>query len=166
MAADPVARASARAAKLFGAPAPEAAPEPVREPLLRAVPEPLLRAVPLPRFELPAVAPPRVQELPRSAPPRRRKAPPSTAAIMIPGILLGGVMAFALLLDDPSELRGVPQQLLGKVLASSDYLTCAQVRLSGVGPLRRGQKGYSKALDTDGDGVACEPIFGAATKGK
>ncbi|SMB80121.1 excalibur calcium-binding domain-containing protein [Deinococcus hopiensis] len=36
------------------------------------------------------------------------------------------------------------------------YRSCAAARAAGVTPLRRGQPGYSAALDRDGDGVACE----------
>jgi hypothetical protein len=36
------------------------------------------------------------------------------------------------------------------------YRTCAEVRAAGKAPLRRGEPGYSRALDPDGDGVACE----------
>jgi hypothetical protein len=36
------------------------------------------------------------------------------------------------------------------------YLDCAEVRAAGAAPLRTGEVGYSKRLDPDGDGVACE----------
>ncbi|MFI5694387.1 excalibur calcium-binding domain-containing protein [Kribbella sp. NPDC051586] len=36
------------------------------------------------------------------------------------------------------------------------YRSCAEVRAAGKAPLRRGEPGYSRALDPDGDGVACE----------
>lgn len=36
------------------------------------------------------------------------------------------------------------------------YSSCAAARRAGVAPLRRGQPGYSRRLDRDGDGVACE----------
>jgi Excalibur calcium-binding domain len=35
------------------------------------------------------------------------------------------------------------------------YRNCAEVRAAGKAPLRRGEPGYSRALDPDGDGVAC-----------
>jgi hypothetical protein len=35
------------------------------------------------------------------------------------------------------------------------YRSCAEVRAAGKAPLRRGEPGYSRALDPDGDGVAC-----------
>lgn len=36
------------------------------------------------------------------------------------------------------------------------YKNCAAVRAAGKAPLHRGQPGYRKALDRDGDGIACE----------
>ncbi|MFD1321873.1 excalibur calcium-binding domain-containing protein [Micromonospora sonneratiae] len=36
------------------------------------------------------------------------------------------------------------------------YANCAAVRAAGKAPLYRGQPGYSRKLDRDGDGVACE----------
>lgn len=36
------------------------------------------------------------------------------------------------------------------------YLDCKEVRAMGAAPLRIGDIGYSKRLDPDGDGVACE----------
>ena len=36
------------------------------------------------------------------------------------------------------------------------YANCTAVRAAGAAPLRAGQPGYSRKLDRDGDGVACE----------
>ena len=36
------------------------------------------------------------------------------------------------------------------------YRNCTAVRAAGVAPIHRGQPGYSRKLDRDGDGVACE----------
>jgi len=36
------------------------------------------------------------------------------------------------------------------------YKNCAEARKAGVTPLRRGDPGYGRHLDPDGDGVACE----------
>lgn len=36
------------------------------------------------------------------------------------------------------------------------FRSCAEARAAGVAPLRAGQAGYSRRLDRDGDGVACE----------
>jgi len=36
------------------------------------------------------------------------------------------------------------------------YVNCAAVRAAGAAPIRRGDPGYSRKLDRDGDGVGCE----------
>lgn len=36
------------------------------------------------------------------------------------------------------------------------YKNCAEVRAAGKAPLHIGDPGYSKKLDRDGDGIACE----------
>ncbi|WP_432573143.1 GmrSD restriction endonuclease domain-containing protein [Kineococcus sp. SYSU DK005] len=36
------------------------------------------------------------------------------------------------------------------------YANCAAVRAAGAAPLHAGQPGYSRKLDRDGDGIACE----------
>jgi hypothetical protein len=36
------------------------------------------------------------------------------------------------------------------------YANCTAVRAAGAAPIHRGEPGYSKKLDRDGDGVACE----------
>ncbi|MEF2966078.1 excalibur calcium-binding domain-containing protein [Paenibacillus sp. M1] len=36
------------------------------------------------------------------------------------------------------------------------YKNCTAVREAGAAPLHAGDPGYSRALDRDGDGVACE----------
>jgi len=33
---------------------------------------------------------------------------------------------------------------------------CAQARAAGAAPVRRGDPGYSRRLDRDGDGIGCE----------
>ncbi|AXT86847.1 calcium-binding protein [Aeromicrobium sp. A1-2] len=40
--------------------------------------------------------------------------------------------------------------------ASTFYANCTAVRAAGAAPIRRGQAGYSRKLDRDGDGIACE----------
>jgi hypothetical protein len=37
-----------------------------------------------------------------------------------------------------------------------DYASCSAVRVAGAAPIRRGQPGYARHLDADGDGVGCE----------
>ncbi len=36
------------------------------------------------------------------------------------------------------------------------YANCTEAKRAGAAPLHRGEPGYRKALDRDGDGVACE----------
>jgi hypothetical protein len=36
------------------------------------------------------------------------------------------------------------------------YANCTEAKQAGAAPLHRGEPGYRKALDRDGDGVACE----------
>lgn len=36
------------------------------------------------------------------------------------------------------------------------YANCSEVRAAGAAPIRSGDPGYSRRLDRDGDGVACE----------
>lgn len=43
-----------------------------------------------------------------------------------------------------------------KSSGSIDYPNCAAVRAADAAPLRRGQPGYGRHLDHDGDGRACE----------
>lgn len=38
------------------------------------------------------------------------------------------------------------------------FATCDAARAAGRAPLHRGQPGYNRRLDTDRDGVACEPV--------
>lgn len=40
--------------------------------------------------------------------------------------------------------------------ATVSYANCSEVRAAGAAPIRRGDPGYSRKLDRDGDGVACE----------
>jgi hypothetical protein len=39
--------------------------------------------------------------------------------------------------------------------ASVYYKNCAAVRAAGAAPIRRGDPGYGKHLDSDGDGTGC-----------
>jgi hypothetical protein len=45
---------------------------------------------------------------------------------------------------------------LGSSNSSGYYSSCSEARAAGAAPLREGQKGYSRRLDRDGDGIACE----------
>ena len=39
---------------------------------------------------------------------------------------------------------------------NSYYANCSVARAAGAAPVRRGDPGYSRRLDRDGDGVGCE----------
>ena len=51
---------------------------------------------------------------------------------------------------------GVKSAETAKPSSEVHYATCTDAKAAGATPLRRGQPGYSAALDLDGDGVACE----------
>jgi hypothetical protein len=40
--------------------------------------------------------------------------------------------------------------------AGVEYANCSEARSAGAAPVRRGDPGYSRKLDRDGDGVGCE----------
>ncbi|MGN7998045.1 excalibur calcium-binding domain-containing protein [Sphingomonas sp. 22176] len=44
----------------------------------------------------------------------------------------------------------------GGARGSSIFANCAAARAAGAAPIRVGDPGYSRRLDRDGDGVACE----------
>lgn len=51
--------------------------------------------------------------------------------------------------------RTAPPAARAAVRAAS-YANCAAVRAANADPIRRGQPGYGRHLDRDGDGVGCE----------
>lgn len=44
----------------------------------------------------------------------------------------------------------------GPVESGTIYKTCDDARAAGHAPMHAGDMGYSRQLDQDGDGVACE----------
>lgn len=46
-----------------------------------------------------------------------------------------------------------PQRSIG---GPTYYPNCAAARAAGAAPIRKGQAGYGRHLDRDGDGTACE----------
>ena len=48
----------------------------------------------------------------------------------------------------------------GKSQTSEYWPRCSAARAAGVAPLYEGEPGYRPELDSDGDGVACEPYRG------
>ncbi|BDT89673.1 excalibur calcium-binding domain-containing protein [Nocardia cyriacigeorgica] len=59
----------------------------------------------------------------------------------------------------PNQLDEPHQRPTGSTTpkASPFYLTCGEARRDGAAPILQGQRGYSVRLDSDGDGIACEP---------
>jgi hypothetical protein len=55
----------------------------------------------------------------------------------------------------PSE-PNAPASKSGSGAGGVYYQNCAAVRAAGAAPLYAGQPGYSRKLDRDGDGIACE----------
>lgn len=39
---------------------------------------------------------------------------------------------------------------------NASFSNCSEVRAAGAAPIRSGDAGYSRRLDRDGDGIACE----------
>jgi Excalibur calcium-binding domain len=53
--------------------------------------------------------------------------------------------------------------LLSTIPFDTVFAGCGEVRERGLAPLHRGDPGYGEHMDGDGDGVACEPYWGAQT---
>lgn len=52
----------------------------------------------------------------------------------------------------PQPLVSIPKT----TAASTYYANCSEARAAGAAPLHQGEPGYSRRLDRDGDGIACE----------
>jgi hypothetical protein len=137
LAADPISREKERALKLFGEP-PAEEPHPYAIDPARPVARPAMTAT--------GYAEPRT--------PTNWRLP-----IMFFGILAGAAFGLLLFVDDPKLLLVGPRKWLAEVSGTTGYIDCAHVRLVGAAPLKKGDKGYSKRLDVDGDGLACESIL-------
>src|SRR3712207_3663288 len=61
----------------------------------------------------------------------------------------------------PSVAEDGPRVTAAEVEGSVHYANCDAVRAAGKAPLFPGHPGYSKELDPDGDGVACQPGSGS-----
>jgi len=48
------------------------------------------------------------------------------------------------------------QQAVGALSPTRAFRNCTEARAAGAAPIRAGQPGYSRKLDRDGDGIACE----------
>jgi hypothetical protein len=91
-------------------------------------------------------------------------APQSTLQMMLVafGILSGAMLGLVLLADDPEGVWKDARKGFVAVSGGMGYLNCAHARLLGAAPLKKGDKGYTKALDSDGNGIACEPLIKSA----
>ncbi|MEV0798398.1 excalibur calcium-binding domain-containing protein [Kribbella sp. NPDC050281] len=56
----------------------------------------------------------------------------------------------------PSATPSVSSTPSASVVSAVQYRDCAEVRAAGKAPLHRGDPGYSRDLDRNGDGIACE----------
>ena len=63
---------------------------------------------------------------------------------------------FALTRVAPAKPARTAKKAAPKSPSKVYYKNCAAVRAAGKAPLYRGQPGYAKHLDRDGDGIACE----------
>jgi hypothetical protein len=75
------------------------------------------------------------------------------------GIVSGAMIGLVLLTDDPAAIWADARKGAVALSGGIGYVNCAHARLVGAAPLKKGDKGYTKALDEDGDGIACEPII-------
>ena len=62
----------------------------------------------------------------------------------------------ALALEKAREKKESAKPKTPKVTANTYYKNCTAVRNAGADPIYKGDPGYSRKLDRDGDGVACE----------
>ncbi|RAX47411.1 hypothetical protein DQ353_18785 [Arthrobacter sp. AQ5-05] len=64
--------------------------------------------------------------------------------------------AKAALAAERARKKKIAEAEVRKSPASAYYKNCTAVRNAGAAPIHRGEPGYSRKLDRDGDGVACE----------
>jgi hypothetical protein len=55
-----------------------------------------------------------------------------------------------------SQRAQLPTPTPSEIVSAVSYHNCAEVRAAGKAPLHRGDPGYSRKLDKNGDGVACD----------
>ena len=60
-------------------------------------------------------------------------------------VVLAGIFAF-----------GVGITTAPVAAAEPYYKNCSEARAAGAAPIHEGEPGYRRALDRDGDGIACE----------
>jgi uncharacterized membrane protein YgcG len=55
-----------------------------------------------------------------------------------------------------------PRKTVKPAKPAVEYANCSAVRAAGAAPIRRGEPGYGRHLDRDGDGVGCEASSGGS----
>jgi hypothetical protein len=70
------------------------------------------------------------------------------------GVIIG---AGAFLIADRMDRQPATPTEVVQPLSAVSYANCDAARAAGAAPLYRGQPGYSRRLDADRDGIACEP---------
>jgi hypothetical protein len=90
---------------------------------------------------------------------RRLSVGKTIVGAIMAGAAAGTSIAFAEGAIAPARLGDLPSYV-----APSDtsvfYRRCDDARWAGAAPIYRGQPGYRPALDSDRDGIACEPYLG------
>lgn len=81
-------------------------------------------------------------------------------------VAIGCLLGAALLLPAEADAQrrkkgkrartGMIQPSRSQAAGTAYYPNCAAARAAGAAPIRAGNPGYSRKLDRDGDGVACE----------
>ena len=83
-------------------------------------------------------------------------------AITVAQLVVIGVIGYAGLHPDANTLSAKMVPLIGgerATLIGPRYSRCDEVRAAGQAPLYRGEPGYSERMDSDLDGIACEPVY-------
>lgn len=58
--------------------------------------------------------------------------------------------------DKAAAAKAAPAPYVPPAPAAAYYANCTAVKAAGAAPIYAGQPGYSRSLDRDGDGIACE----------
>lgn len=83
-------------------------------------------------------------------------APTTTAAVVVPAEVVAPV-APPVVAAPPVAPAPAPAPYVAPAPApAASYANCTAVKAAGAAPLHAGQPGYSRSLDRDGDGIACE----------
>ena len=56
----------------------------------------------------------------------------------------------------PTASTSAPRKVASRGVDGAYFANCSQARAAGAAPVRRGDPGYSRKLDRDGDGIGCE----------